>query len=168
MRHLFVILLLVLASCQDVKRMEKPENLIPQDKMADILLEMALVQGAKSADRRSFEATGLEPETYIWERFGVDSLQFVQSSNYYAENYTEYQKIYLEVQTRLEGLRVLYDSLREIEERRLDSIKALDPADSLERIREERFRDSILKLPVEEGTLLPEPVSSEDTIADPS
>ena len=42
-----IILLLGLVSCQDVERMEKPEDLIPKDKMADVLLEMSLLQGAK-------------------------------------------------------------------------------------------------------------------------
>lgn len=166
MRQLSVILIILvsLVSCQDVKRMEKPEDLIPKDKMADILVEMSLVQGAKSANRRLFEETGLKPKAYLWERFDIDSLQFVESNNYYAENYDEYQDIYLEVQQRLEVLQVKYDSLREIDQRKQDSIRALDPQDSIEREREERFRDSILKLPVRQGTLLPDPVSSEDTI----
>ena len=164
MKYLFLILILSLLSCQDVNKMEKPDDLIPKDKMADVLLEMALLQGAKSADRRAFEETGLKPESYIWERFDIDSLQFVESSNYYAENYSEYQKIYLEVQQRLEVLQVTYDSLREIEQKKEDSIKALDPQDSIERAREEEFRDSILRQPVDERTLLPDPVSSEDTI----
>ena len=163
-RCVILIFLISLVSCQDVKRMEKPENLIPKDKMADVLLEMSLVQGAKSANRRSFEETGLQPEKYIWEHFGIDSLQFVESNNYYAENYDEYQDIYQEVQQRLEVLQAKYDTLREIEQRKQDSIRALDPQDSIERAREERFRDSILRLPVEEGTLMPEPVSSNDNI----
>ena len=163
-RCVILIFLISLVSCQDVKRMEKPENLIPKDKMADVLLEMSLVQGAKSANRRSFEETGLQPEKYIWEHFGIYSLQFVESNNYYAENYDEYQDIYQEVQQRLEVLQAKYDTLREIEQRKQDSIRALDPQDSIERAREERFRDSILRLPVEEGTLMPEPVSSNDTI----
>ena len=158
-----IILLLSLVSCQDVERMEKPEDLIPKDKMVDVLLEMSLLQGAKSANRKLFEETGVKPETYIWERFNIDSLQFVSSSNYYAENYDEYEDIYAEVQHRLEVLQVKYDSLREIEQKKKDSIRALDPQDSIERAREERFRDSILKLEVKPGTLLPDPVSMEGT-----
>lgn len=166
MRFPLGILLLVLAlvSCQDVHRMEKPDNLIPEDKMADVLLEMSLVQGAKSTNRNEFEQKGLEPQTYIWEKFNIDSLQFVESNNYYSENYDEYEDIYLEVQARLEVLQGKYDTLRELEQKRLDSIRALDPQDSLEQAREEQYRDSILNLPIEEGSLAPQPVSSEDSI----
>ena len=111
-----------------------------------------------------FLQLGIDHGKYVWERVDVDSLQFVESSNYYAENFDEYQEIYLEVQRRLEVMKVKYDSVREIKELERDSIRALNPKDSMERAKEERFRDSILRLPVEEGTMLPEPVSLEDTI----
>lgn len=162
----FLLLLFIfsLFSCQDVKHTEKPENLIPKDKMADVLVELSLLQGAKTANRSMFLQLGIDHGEYVWERFDVDSLQFVESSNYYAENFDEYQEIYLEVQRRLEVMKVRYDSVREIKELERDSIRALNPKDSMERAKEERFRDSILRLPVEEGTMLPEPVSLEDTI----
>ena len=161
---LLLILLVSLASCQDVERMEKPDDLIPHDKMVDVLVELSLLQGAKTANKSMYQQMGMSHGKYVWERFDIDSLQFVESSNYYAENYDEYEDIYLEVQSRLEAIRVKYDSLREIEQRIQDSIRNLNPEDSLERIWEKKFRDSILSLPIDEGTILPEPVSREDSI----
>lgn len=161
---LLLIILVSLVSCQDVKRMEKPDDLISHDKMVDVLVELSLLQGAKTANKSMYQQMGMNHGEYVWNRFGIDSLQFVESSNYYAENYDEYEDIYLEVQSRLEVIRVKYDSLREIEQRIRDSIRNLNPEDSLERIREKKFRDSILSTSFDEGTILPEPVSKEDTI----
>ena len=61
-------------------------------------------------------------------------------------------------------MQVKYDTLKAREQRKLDSLRNLDPDEARKRAMEEKFRDSILNLPVEEGTLLPEPVSREDTI----
>lgn len=144
--------------------MEKPEDLIPREKMVDVLVELSLLQGARSSNITMFRQLGLDSGNYVWKRFNIDSLQFVESSNYYSENYDEYLDIYLEVQEKLAAMKVEYDSVREIKELKLDSLRAMDPEDSLERAREERFRDSILRLPIDPVTQLPEPVSISDSI----
>ena len=161
---LLLVLFFSLAACQDVKRMEKPDNLIPKEKMVDVLIELALIKGAKTTNRSMFLQLDIDQGKYVWERFDIDSLQFAESSNYYAENYDQYLEIYLEVQKRLETMQVKYDTLKAREQRKLDSLRNLDPDEARKRAMEEKFRDSILNLPVEEGTLLPEPVSREDTI----
>ena len=133
-----VILVLILTSCQDVERMEKPENLIPQDKMVEVLTELSLLHGARSYNRNMLEEKGIAPYPYLMEKYGIDSAQLVQSNNYYAENYREYSDIYEDVKQRLEVLLKKYDSLREIEEKERDSLRKLNkdsldiPIDSLQ------------------------------------
>ena len=112
--------------------------------MVEVLTELSLVQGARSYNRQMLEQVGLKPREYLWRKFDIDSSQFARSSDYYARNYVQYQRIYDSVKVRLEGLKEIYDSIRVEEERVRDSILA-----------EERVRDSILT------------ASEADTIEDP-
>ncbi len=127
---LFLFLFLVLASCQDLKKTEKPDDLIPEDKMIDVLTELSLVNAARNYSKQKLEATGIEPEEYIYEKFDIDSLQFDRSNDYYTEKYDQYERIYDSVKIRLQILKTSLDSLREIEVRIEDSIK-LAKKDSL-------------------------------------
>lgn len=149
MRLLSIILLLVFfGSCQDVERTKKPGNLIPEDKMVDVLTEISLVHGARSYNKQMLEQTGLKPEEYIWRKFNIDSAQFAQSNDYYTRNYQQYQRIYERVKVRLENLKMTYDSLREEEERRRDSLLETRSDDSLRggnrRERDEFKLDTVL------------------------
>lgn len=122
----FICLILsafMLISCQDVKRSSRPSDLIAPDKMVDVLTDLALLQGARSYNKTMLEETGIKPAEYLWERHDIDSLQFVRSNDYYAENYRTYQEIYNRVKLRLENYKEKYDSLRVIEEKRLDSLR---------------------------------------------
>ena len=122
----------LMVSCQERQRTSKPENLIPESKMVDVLTELSLLHGARSYNKTMMEEKGIAPYPYLMEKYGIDSAQLVQSNNYYAENYRQYNRIYERVKSRLEVLLKEYDSLREIEERRRDSIRDLQPRDSLE------------------------------------
>lgn len=150
-----ILFFIFLSSCQDIERTSKPDDLIPEDKMVDVLTELSLLHGARSYNKGLMEEKGIDAYPYLIEKFGIDSVQLVRSNNYYAENYRQYQQIYEKVKTRLEIMLEEYDSIREIEERRQDSISNLDPEDSLyrrTRIIDTLVRDTVLRT-------LPRPVS---------
>ena len=118
--------------------------------MVDVLTELSLVQGARSYNRQILEQAGLKPRAYIWSKFDIDSSQFSRSSDYYARNYVQYQRIYDSVKIRLEGLKDTYDSIRAEEERVRDSILTASEADTIDDpFREDPFRkwllDSLIK-----------------------
>lgn len=117
------VLLALLAACQDVQRMKKPKDLIPRDKMVDVLVEVSLLQAARNYNKGMLEEKGINPENYIWEKYDIDSLQFAQSSQYYAENYRQYEQIYSRAKEQLEGYRVHYDSLEQIRREQRDSLR---------------------------------------------
>lgn len=150
-----IVFLMVLASCQDVQHTQKPDNLISENKMVEVLTEISLLHGARSYNKNVMEEKGIVPYPYLMEKYGIDSAQLVQSNNYYAENYRQYNRIYGRVKQKLEILLKEYDSIREIEERKRDSIKALEEKDSLD----------IRKIPVDSlkqdslKNRLPKPVS---------
>lgn len=160
-----ILILLIFISCQDINRSAKPENLIPENKMVDVLTEISLLHGARSYNKTLMEEKGINPYPYLMDKFGIDSVQLVRSNNYYAENYKQYNRIYEKVKIKLEVLMQEYDSIREIEERKQDSIKILIKSDTLNR----KEVDSLSRDTMNRS--LPSPISrsriidfSEDTI----
>lgn len=155
-----ILFVLVLISCQDIDRTPKPDNLIPEDKMVEVLTELSLLYGARSYNIGLMEEKGIDPYPYLMEKFDIDSTQLVRSNNYYAENYKQYQRIYNKVKVKLEVLMEDYDSIREIEERKQDSIRNLSLPDSLRNVvdsirpdtRERNLPDPIFR--TSEGALI--------------
>ena len=121
-----IILLLSLTAtfvaCQDIEKSEKPENLIPEDKMVDIITEISLLQSARNFSKRIFESTGIQGQEYIFKKYNIDSLQFKRSNDYYADNYEIYQRIYDSVKQGFERMKVKLDTLQLQEKRINDSI----------------------------------------------
>lgn len=164
-------------SCQDLKRSEKPDDLIPESKMIDVLTEISLLHAARNYNKQKLEATGLNPDTYIYEKFGIDSLQFERSSDWYSENYAQYEGIYDSVKARVQIMKIKLDSLRDIEVRmedsimqaEKDSIKLIDSLKQNPRLRDSIRLDSIKRREMrkieeqELDSLIPPAVSTEDS-----
>lgn len=132
----YILLLLVLAvvSCHDIERPKKPDNFIEREKMTDILYDISLLRALKTYSVNDMRALGLEPDTFIYDKYDVDSLQLAQSIDYYSVNFNEYTSIWEEVNARLTAQRdeIQFeqndlDSIRiEESKRRRDSIKKAD------------------------------------------
>lgn len=122
-RWVLFLFALFLFSCQDIGKTDKPENLIPEDKMVDVLTDLAIVTSAKNYNRRILEQTGLRPDVYIYEKHGIDSLQLARSTRYYSENYTIYENLNERVKERLERMKQDLQKIKEEEQRISDSIR---------------------------------------------
>lgn len=102
MRLFFGILIFTsLLSCVE-EAIKKPENLIPREKMSLILYDLALVNSAKSTNPAILREHNIEIMPYIYEKYGIDSAQFVNSDIYYASRPAEYETIYRVVEQRLQ------------------------------------------------------------------
>ncbi|WP_276168210.1 DUF4296 domain-containing protein [Zobellia alginiliquefaciens] len=82
--------------------MKKPENLIPKDKMVQILQDLAIVNAAKTTNVQVLRENDVEPMDYIFNKYDIDSLQLVESDRYYASLPVEYEEIYKEIEANLE------------------------------------------------------------------
>ncbi|WP_051286241.1 DUF4296 domain-containing protein [Salinimicrobium terrae] len=140
--------LIVLVSCQDINRTPKPDNLIPEEKMVEVLTELSLLHGARSYNMRLREEKGINAYSYLTEKFKIDSIQIVRSNEYYAQNYKQYKRIYEKVKERLELLMAEFDSIREIEEKKRDSLRNIK-------------KDSIIPRDFKNDSLLPQPTGRE-------
>lgn len=130
MKHWILILFFSFGSfgCQDVKQPEKPKNLISKDKMVDMLTEAYLANAARSVDNKSIISKGIKMDSVVYKNFGVDSLQFAQSNEFYAADVNTYMEIFQKVEARLTGMQKKMDSIREVEKSRKDSISKKNDA----------------------------------------
>lgn len=81
---------------------EEPENLIPKEKMIDMLYELSIINAAKGTNPKILQENRVEPTNFLFEKHGVDSVQFANSDIYYASIPVEYKDIYEAVAARLE------------------------------------------------------------------
>ena len=109
----------MVAGCKE-KLIDPPEDLIPQDRMTEILYDLAVLNGIKSTSQSVLPNYEIETMPYLYEKYGVDSVQFVKSDQYYASIPQVYQKMYEEIKNKLEDQVKLIDAARK---QRNDSIK---------------------------------------------
>jgi hypothetical protein len=98
---LATLIILFLFSCGE-KLLKTPEDLIPKEKMIDILSDLAILNAAKNSNADILRDHNIEPTKFVFEKYEVDSLQFVTSDVYYASLPKEYEAMYLEIEAFLE------------------------------------------------------------------
>jgi len=120
MKNFLIIGALILVSCSSNKA-EKPDNLISEQKMVEILYELSLINSS-----RNFRPVGQKESIKINSSFfdyhGIDSLQFAVSNAYYATQPKRYLKIVELAEEMLENQK---DSLTaEKKTQKIDTSKA--------------------------------------------
>ena len=103
----FLSIVLLLFSCQNA--VEKPQNLIEEDEMIDIIYDLALLEGIK-ADY-SLNQQSQNSEKFIYKKYKIDSLQFAQSNAYYAADVQNYKEMYQKINEKIDTQRDEIDSL---------------------------------------------------------
>ena len=109
-----ILVALCLLSCQDVKFPEAPKNLIPEDKMVEVLTEAYLINAARSFDKKTILENKVKLDSFIYKKFNIDSLQFVESNAFYSSNLNTYNDLFVQVEERMNLLKVRVDSIHEI------------------------------------------------------
>lgn len=131
MKKLIVVILLLLSfSCVE-KVIEQPENLIPKEKMVDILYDIAVFEAVKSTNNTILVSNDVEMMQLVYHNYKIDSTSFVESDLYYASTPLVYQTMYEEVEARIEKYRAEIeeernkknDSVRQQTKKRTDSIR---------------------------------------------
>lgn len=103
-------LVLFLASCNH-NAVEKPENLIEEEEMTNILYDLSILEAMKSQSPYAPQNQSMNPKDYIFKKYKIDSLQFATSNLYYISQIEEYKKMYEKVNERLEKEKKSADSL---------------------------------------------------------
>ena len=109
---LFLIPLIFLFSCGE-EVIKKPIDLISKEKMIDILYDLALINAAKTTGPQVMEDRNFVPMQFIYDKYEIDSIQFVSSDLYYASLPLEYEEIYKKVENRIVKEREKFEKLDE-------------------------------------------------------
>lgn len=131
----FFIGLLILFSCQQTP-IDKPDNLIDEDTMEDIIYDLAILEAIKTNNPASLEQKDITASAYIYDKYDIDSLQFVSSNHYYAADVHNYLKMYQRVEERLAGEKTKIDTILAQEAKKLKP-KMSKPLKSTENIKRE-------------------------------
>ena len=129
-----IVLLLILAGCQDVKYPEKPENLLSKEKMVQMLADAYIgnASRSKSYNNRILRTNGVHLDSILYKKHQVDSLTFVKSNAYYASDLVIYTEIMTEVEKLLLTKKVSVDSILKLQKKRsspkIDTILPLKAA----------------------------------------
>ena len=101
MKKTILMLLLMLSSCAQVEEVP-PENLIGEEKMADLIFELAVLDAAKGfVPKDQKERIELDADSfYMFHE--IDSAQFTSSNAYYAKHPKAYLRIVSMAKTKLE------------------------------------------------------------------
>jgi len=141
MKKLFYIVICLFFSCNSgVEKPKKPENVIPEEKMADIMYDVFLLNSAKGVNKIILEVNGVMPEKYVFEKYSIDSTQFAESNNYYVYNTKTYESILNRIKEKIDLKKKEYEALDKIEE-----AEKKKKADSIRAIRSKE-KDSLLKI----------------------
>jgi len=124
--YIFLMILIVSCGSEGKKRVKKPDNLIPKEKMVDVIYDMSLISAAKGVNRKLMEQRGVHPEKYVYEKHGIDSVQFALSNEYYAFDLDAYEEIYKEVKLKLTKNKKTYSDLVQVEEKQRDSLNKMN------------------------------------------
>lgn len=122
---LLIAAAVVLFSCKKAHVVPKPEALISKNKMIDVLYDLQLLNAAKGSTPEMIEENEILPKAYLYKKHGIDSLQFVESSLYYASKMEEMIAIYEAVNQRLERKKTKLEEERKAATATGDSLKKI-------------------------------------------
>ncbi|RXG22027.1 DUF4296 domain-containing protein [Leeuwenhoekiella aequorea] len=98
---LIVLILFVFVGCNEIQRPKKPDNFIKEDLMVDVLYDISLMRTLRTYNMNEMRSLGIVPDSLIYKKYNIDSLQFAESINYYSVNFNDYAALWEEVNKRL-------------------------------------------------------------------
>lgn len=165
----YILLVLMVTGCYKFKAPEKPKDLISKDKMVKVLIDVYLLKTASLKYANTMSKFNIDPQEYVYDKYGVDSLQFASSNSYYTYYVDDYEEIYTKVKDSLERLKSFYEELEVTERKEKEEKDSLNRQKLRDSLRPSRLRDSLqktsqnqtdLKEELENGLI--EPVSDKD------
>lgn len=132
----FFILVASFFSCNK-DLVEKPDNLIDKKMMTAIFYDISLLDAVKYQDPSSLYKNGVNPKTYVFKKYKIDSIQFAKSNAYYASDYREYKNMFDDVNSRLKKEKDAIDLINKKAEKRENALK---------KAKGKKIKDSIAKV----------------------
>lgn len=89
----------------------KPDNLLSEEVMIEILYDTALLQAANGYVPKKLSDNNINVKNFIYNKYNIDSATYYQNHKYYAADLENYKKMYKKIAARLEIANTKLDSL---------------------------------------------------------
>ena len=99
---------MAMASCTSRTIYKKPKDLIAKEKMITIWTDLYIAMGASAVKTKTLEK-GMNYIPLVLKKHSIDSIQFSKSNIYYTSRIEVYEKMFEEVQKRLDDIKNIYD-----------------------------------------------------------
>ena len=109
---LSLILTSMILSCSSTGDIEKPDNLIKESVMKRVLYDIMVLDAMRTFKPKNPDFEAVYSKPYIYKKYGIDSLQLVESDNYYAKFPRIYYRLYSNILKRMDKVK---DSLTELD-----------------------------------------------------
>lgn len=123
MKQLLVILLVVLIISCSNNPVPKPDNLLSEEVMKDILFDVAILQAAESTVGYRLTQNNIKLTPFIYKKYKIDSLTYYQNQKYYAADLKKYKKMYREILERLDKEEAQYQTKEKIVKEKQPEVK---------------------------------------------
>ncbi|MFL1894716.1 DUF4296 domain-containing protein [Aquimarina sp. 2-A2] len=143
---LATLFILMIIGCDSVEKVEKPEVLLEEDQMVEILTDIAFIKAAKSSHRSVLNEHNVDPEALIFNKYSIDSAVFAQNNAWYLSKIKVYKDIFTRVKANIDSAKSNYEILKKKEDsiqKITDSIQEIKQRDSLDN-RNDKLRGSEL------------------------
>lgn len=127
---LVLSILIFISACSNKNEIPKPAKPIDKAAMENILYDLALLQALKSYSPEKLTKNSINSKTYIYQKYKIDSLQFVENNKYFASDIEAYKIMFENVSNRLQKEKNQMDTILSKELK----IKTKKSQDSLEKI----------------------------------
>lgn len=118
MKKIILLLsILIIGACSGKNEIPKPEKPIDKEVMENILYDLALLQALKSYSPEKLTQNKINSSTYIYQKYKIDSLQFVENNKYFASKIDEYNLMFERVNQRLLKQKTAVDTILKREEK---------------------------------------------------
>ena len=97
----FIGLVFVTSSCNNAA-VEKPNNLLEEDEMVDMIYDLSLLDAMRNQGSFSQKKYPTSTE-FLIQKYKIDSLTFAKNTLYYASDLKKYKRIYDSVKKRLDN-----------------------------------------------------------------
>lgn len=102
---LFITFLVLLSACEKKEVVAKPENLIAEPMMEQIIFDLTYIKAIEGQDRKLADIVKGKENNYIYTKYNIDSLQLAQSNIYYASYPEKYGAMYERIENRFERMK---------------------------------------------------------------
>ncbi|VXB25606.1 conserved hypothetical protein [Flavobacterium sp. 9AF] len=117
MKKFFLFALVVLFSCNE-RPVPKPDKLLDEETMLNILYDTALLQAAEAYMPNKLTENKIRIKNYIYLKYNIDSTTYYQNQRYYAADIKNYHKMFQKVSERIDQSKVEIDTLLAQENRK--------------------------------------------------